>query len=347
MKSTLLAALGTSVLLLNAACVSPARASAPAESSLQLTALTDPSTPRIAPAEAPRRAPASSPSVSLIEPEPLSLQDRNSEARLWRAGANYRGFAESDLDDTDAELSVDRFGFYVSRAVPLDEKRSLQFTFDQEFSDYDFDGGVLGLADPFDDVSKSEISAVYRSQESEKWGWFAALTLAVGVDDDADYDDGIYSKFGGAFLYALSETLSIGLGVFVRTELEDDASGFALPLIEWEFSERGRLGVVRSSDPGLGVTYDWTEELDAYVAASFDQRQYRIDDSAALSDAAFVDEETNLRVGAIYRNEKGFTAEAFTGVGFRTLTIDVDDSELGDDDVDPALTFGVAIGYAF
>lgn len=286
------------------------------------------------------RAHVSDPAPALAGPASAhSQQAQAGTPEPWTVTLKATSYAESDFDDVNAELEVTRVGADVRYKMPVDSG-VWNFRFGVEDSQYD-----VGSFGSFDDGTEVGFGGTYIHPGPE-WSWFATLNLNEGTGDGADFADGTYFEGGGGFTYAVNEKLKLGLALLGRTQLEEDAEVFPFPIIEWEISDRSRIGFVRSSDPSLGWTYKVNDELDYYVQVQQAQRQYRLDEDV-LDDAAFVDEEIGLRTGVIYRDPSGFTGEVYLGAAQRTLFLDVNDDEVLEEDIETAAFFGVAVSFGF
>ena len=66
--------------------------------------------------------------------------------------------------------------------------------------------------------------------------------------------------------------------------------------------------------------------------------------AALPRDSALKDQEIALRGGVMWSRDK-FQVDAFVGLAFRELTLDADDSEIDQDDIDPAPFIGATVSY--
>ncbi len=262
-----------------------------------------------------------------------SQQPERPAPRRRAVALDAREFERVDLDDVGGEDAVSRYAARFERKWILGERSGWKLRVRQEESEYDFRGDAFGGLDGLDDMSETTVGVSYWSAGRNGRSYFALVNASSGVADGADFDDGVFFKTFGGVLWQASETVQWGIGLVGRTELEDDPSVFAFPLIEWRIDERSKIGFVQSSDPGLGFTRKLEEALDLYVGLQFSQRQYRLDDDD-VDDGAFVDEEQSVRVGLIWDEGAGLNADVFTGFGKRELFLDVDDDEVADDETE-------------
>ncbi|MCK6446007.1 MAG: DUF6268 family outer membrane beta-barrel protein [Planctomycetes bacterium] len=260
------------------------------------------------------------------------------QPKLWNVTVKATSYASADFADIDDELEVSRLGVDVGHTL-LGQGGVWSLRIGGEQSKYETSNAV------FDDADEFGFGATY-FRPGSSWSWFATLNANSGTSEGADFGESFYFEGGAGFVYAFSKDLQLGLGIVGRNELEDDVSFSPIPMIEWAITEHGHIGTVRSSDPSLGFTYNFTDHCDGYIQLQMQQRQYRVDDDV-LAHAAFIDEETGVRIGGIYRSDAGLQAELFLGATDRRLSIDVDGDEIADEDIDTAGFVGASLSFAF
>lgn len=267
----------------------------------------------------------------------LDESEKTTVTRYWTVAAKTAIYTQADFSDVADELEVSRIGIDVSYTT-MASSGVWTYALGLEESEYETASGDFG------ETSELGLSATFL-RPGERWSWFVNACANLGVDEESDLGDGAYFEAGTGVAYSFGPDLQLGLGLAGRSELEDDPSVVPFPIVEWKLSENGRIGTVKSSDPSLGYTYSFDEHLDGYVQLHMHQRQFRLDENL-LADAAFVDEERGLRIGALYRPSVAVKVEAFAGVTERTLSVDVDGSEVADEDVEATPFFGLSLTLA-
>jgi len=281
-------------------------------------------------------AATSSPSPTLARQEKEGQGGLPHPLEVTLMGTSYQ---ESDFEDTNDELEVSRVAVHGTYIMPV-ESGVWRFRAVVEESSYETKVGGT-----FDDAFEIGAGATYY-QPGPEWSWYATLNLNEGLGDGADFGDGTYFEGGGGVSYNVQDNLRIGLALVGRTQLEEDVEVAPFPIIEWEINDRSRIGFLQSSDPALGYTYELTDQYEWYIAVQRMQRQYRLDEDV-LPDAAFVDEETGIRTGFVYRDGDAITVEAFVGAAQRTLLLDRDGEERGETDIETAPFFGITGSFSF
>jgi len=270
---------------------------------------------------------------------------RDDNERAGRIFGRALSVGEADLDD-GGDLSIKEWGIGGWHRWPLvggNGSLGLGLGYAERKYDFGGGGGLGGVADPFDHVEDLRLTGSYEALINSEWSWFTAGTLAVGADEDADLDDGFYVEAAGGFLFQVQDNMQLGLELIAFSEIEDDPSFYLFPVIEMEINEDSRITTVtNSTDPVLAYLFDFNEEFTSYAGAGVKIRQYALD----ADDAALKDQEFALRGGVMWSRDK-FLVDAFVGVAFRELTLDVSDSEIDQDDVDAAPFLGASISYGF
>lgn len=254
----------------------------------------------------------------------------------------WYGF-ETDLDAGPGDLSIARVRLDLAATLPLAERRSLTLGIEAEESWYDFNNATTlepTTGDPFDNATSVDFFARYVAPLNDTTSYFALGTIGFAAESGADLGDSLI--YGGAlgFVTRQSPTFSWGLGVLVRTRLEDDVLVVPLPQITWNISDRWTLASRRA---GLRLEYAASESLTYGLGAQFDARTFRLDDSGPIPEGVATDERVPVAFFVEYQPEPNITLGAQVGASlFNNIELfDASGNELIDDDVDPGVFVGV------
>lgn len=258
----------------------------------------------------------------------------------WSVDLRGSAFAESDLD-SGGDLSLTRVAVGVTNQSRSEDHFAL-YSYEHERTKYVFgNAGSLVVTDPFEDTRTESLVASFAGVGDDLL-WFAGVSGHFGREQGENLSDSFYAKARGGLLWQVGTNFHLGIALYLRTFLEDDVALIPLPAIEWRPSKEVRVGIVRSTDPGIGLFYRLSERAEAYVSAHFPLRQYRLADKGLLVDGAATDDEQSLRVGLLWRDE-AVRAEVFAGLAQREITIDVNDRQVAQDDVDATGMLGLAV----
>lgn len=211
-------------------------------------------------------------------------------AQPWTIVTRGGGSADlaSDLDDDEGDVDIHRarLGFTLVSPPGLVSNNSvLSFDLDQETSWYRF-GDALGLAsgvpDEFRDVRQTSFRTTLMVRQDERWSWLAGAMLMVAGETDADAGES--TTFGGyaAAKYAVAPDLKFGLGFVVRSRLEEDPLTVPMIGVEWRIADW--LSFSSGERAGARLAAQASDTVDVALFGNWELREYRLSDSAALSE---------------------------------------------------------------
>ncbi len=267
----------------------------------------------------------------------------------------YAG-AESSLEadvEGGGDLDVFRMRFGVTGKAGLTRDLDLAVSIGYGLDLYDFSGTTrLGGIEPWENIHTLSVGALLSLDMNNDWTVFAGPVFQFAREDNVDLDD---SFIGGGVVgatYEVSSALTVGGGIGVVSQIEDDARFFPVIVLEWEISDTLRLtsqttGAAGRS--GLELVYDLGNDWETAIGGSYDFRRFRLDDTGIAPDG--VGEETRLPIRArlSYRAGNHFIIDLYAGIAMSSeLSLeDTDGTLLGQEDVDPAGLLGVTLTISF
>ncbi len=261
--------------------------------------------------------------------------------------AGWHAF-DADLDTGPGELSLSRLRLDLSAGFDLAERRTLVVGIEAEETWYDFTNATSldASGDPFDNATNVDLFARYSAPLNDNTTWFGVATIGFAAESGADFSDSLI--YGGAlgFSYRQSETFSWGLGVAVRTRLEDDALIIPLPQIRAKLSERWTLASERA---GLRLEYAASDALAYGLTAQYDSRTFRLDDGGPIPSGVATDRRVPVAFFARYSPDRNIDLTAQIGASLFTNIelFDANGNDLTDDDADTALFAGLSARIRF
>jgi hypothetical protein len=220
--------------------------------------------------------------ITLAAPAICAAQDESDPLAKFSFSLRSRGVfaAETDLDG-GGTVSVVRAGPTLSARYADSQTWFVNLSLGAEFSFYDFEGatGIVAGGDPAGDFAAYTVSARFTSQANDDWWWFVDGRATWSGEDGDNLGDGFTGRGTLGATYILSDTLTIGLGVAVRSRLEDDAVVYPLPIINWKINDRWTLA---TADNGLRVSFAALDELTLFAAAGWESREFRLSDSGPI-----------------------------------------------------------------
>lgn len=278
------------------------------------------------------------------------------ESRPWRATfsleGNY-GF-KSDLKDSPGEVGISSVRAELGIAIPIAKNGELGLSFASEATVFSFDGAtgfVTGFNEPWDDVITHDLSARYSHTFHEKWRGFGGIGVTSSGEGGAEFSDTIDVGGFGGVAYTFSPKLTIGGGVLVATQLEDDVrvlpllNIFYIPADDWLISTAN----IGGRGFGVSVAYSPCESIRLALQAGFRSMDFRLDDDGALPNGVGRERTIAVQFKADWKIDPQFSIYGLVGVGVdRELTLDdPQGNRIFRSDADPAPYVGAGLEWKF
>lgn len=268
----------------------------------------------------------------------------------WNVGVRSIFALTTDLKD-GGDVSITRVGPTLGAAwiFPGAQAR-LSVTYSFEYSNYDWSGNtgfVAGRPDPWSDIYRHSVSAIWSQQVDEKWSYFVGGLFGAAYEDGASPGDALEFGVLLGFSYALSPELSLGLGVGVLTQIEDDPLVIPIPTVDWRINQQFRL--TNNSRPGLFLIYTPAEAWTITLGAEYTTRDFRLDENGPVPDGVGRDRRFPVLVEVAYRPERWLEIAARAGVdlGVRYWLSDSEGNEITTRRADPTPFFGLGATLRF
>jgi hypothetical protein len=191
--------------------------------------------------------------------------------------------------DSGGELSVDAWSVRLSgrRGFGPDLRLGLTGGFGERR--YRFSGaGDFSSLRPWNDVREARLSGSVFWRPTERWDLFAIPTLRWSAETGASLSDGQIGGLLTAASYRFSDRLSIGPGVGVFSELEDDTDFFPILAVDWRITDRLSLntgrGLGASRGPGLTLNWAANDEWSVSLGGRYEKDRFRLDDRGVAVD---------------------------------------------------------------
>lgn len=215
----------------------------------------------------------------------------------WHAGAtldvSQSAALSSDLhDDGDGRL-----GSYSTTAAlkfqGVRNRHAFDVSFGYSHSYYDF-----SAVSPFSDVNTLSANAFYSCGLGGRWSAFGVAHGSLSSESGAGLSDGGRLVLGGGAGYAISESLSFGLGVAAVSRMDNEWLPLPCGYLKWQIDERWSL---RAFD-GVAVIFDAFGDGSLLFNASceYTNANIRLTKSAGGVKRSVSDNTVNMVFGATY-----------------------------------------------
>lgn len=219
----------------------------------------------------------------------------------WTGQAGLMFQSESSLD-TGGDMRVNRFFVEGGGSRRLASGWRLGVSLGYGEDDYDFSGSAgFGGLDPWGRVRDLRVSAPIQYVLNDAWTLYGIPSLRFNAESGASLGDGQTAGLLAGAAYRVSESLTIGPGLGVFSELEDDASVFPILIIDWKITdslslETGR-GFAASRGPGLQLRWAYSPSWQFALGGRYERIQFRLDDDGVAADG--VGEDTAVPLFAL------------------------------------------------
>ncbi len=261
---------------------------------------------------------------------------------------------DSDIDNNGGQFSVDRFFIQGGATYATKDRRSVSLSLGYDFNGYDFSGemGFAGLR-PWKNINSLRIGTPISWRLDDKWTLFVIPSLRFTAESGANLGDGLQ---GGAFAgasYRVSDRLTIGPGIGVVTQIEDNASVFPVLLINWKITdslslETGR-GLGATLGPGLFLKWEASDTWSFSLGGRYEKLRFRLDKSGIAPDGVGEDRSFPIIAGVTYRFTRQIQASIIGGVelGGKLKLDDENGNEIIEEDYDTAGFVGATFRFRF
>jgi len=254
----------------------------------------------------------------------------------------------ADLDDGPGDFSVTRIRALLEVGFDLGERRNLSVGLGAERSWYDFKNAtdLVAGGDPFGRVTDTELYVRYNAPLNDTTSWFALAAIGIAAEDGADISDSLIYSGSLGFVTKASDNFSWGLGVLVRSQLEDDALIIPIPQIRWAINDRWTL---ESQRAGIRLDYAHSDRLSYGLQGEYASRSYRLRDDGPLPDGMATDRRVPVSFYANYKATDSITIGASVGASFfgEIELLDDNGNTTAKDDFDPAPFIGLSARIVF
>jgi hypothetical protein len=268
-----------------------------------------------------------------------------------RGGAVHQ--FKTDIDD-GGEFSINRLFIQPGVRFLVNPTTSASISVGFGHNNYDFSGGdgFAGLR-PWGTANTWRLSTPVRWTPDDKWTVFGFPTLRFAAESGANLTDG--ATVGGLIgvSYKFSESLTIGPGLGVLGQIEDDVSLFPILVIDWKLTDTLRLstgrGLAATQGPGLTLQWRPTKSWDIGLGVRSDKLRFRLDDSGIAPDGVGQDRSIPVSLSVNYRYNRRLRLAFLGGVEFAGKLRVEDDrgKKIESTDYDPAPFLGFSVRAGF
>ena len=203
--------------------------------------------------------------------------------------------SDTDIDHSNGSFTAARFFIQPGITYTPEYSHRYSLTLGYGYDGYDFEGenGFAALQ-PWDDIHSLRLSASIRINKGPNWSFFMVPTIRTTGENGADLNDSLTGGVFTGFAYKVNEGLTIGPGIGVISQIEDDANIFPVLIINWKITDRLSLetgqGLGATLGPGVSLNWKITEKFHFTLGGRYEKLRFRLDDKAETPNGIGQDE---------------------------------------------------------
>jgi hypothetical protein len=260
---------------------------------------------------------------------------------------------DADIDG-GGSFSVNRFFVQAGPSYAYGQDSSVSLSVAYGFDAYDFSGKTaFGNREPWEKVHSFRLSIPWRWRINEKWIGFISPSLRYTGAQGADLNDGLTGGGIAGFSYRYNDRLSIGPGIGIITQLEDNAQIIPILIVQWKISDTLSLQTGRGlgATLGPGLTLEWrpNREWSFSLGGRYEKLRFRLDDNATIPSGIGEDRSFPIFAGIEHRFNPQTRISLIGGleVGGKLSLEDREGRTLIEEKHDPAGFLGLSFNVIF
>lgn len=282
--------------------------------------------------------------------------ERSESSSLRISPYVYGSFhADADLDSDIGEFGFSSYRAGINLSRRVGDRGLLSANIGFGLLDYDITPSATSVANDaadigagLEDVYESEIILSYVHRGEGKWSYLFAGGVISSGEDGADFGDTLDFLGTAGFRYQYNDRLSLGLGVLVRTQLEDDALVIPVPQIRYQISDKW---VLESERAGLELRYEANEQITYGLAGEYLSSTFRLNDmhAALVSEGVATHRRVPVSIFADFTPSEQIQIRARVGTSLagNIEFLDASGNDITDQDIDPAIFGSLNVSFRF
>jgi hypothetical protein len=277
-----------------------------------------------------------------------------------RVDADFRNEFETKTDGGD-EFDARRIGLAATIGGPINESILLGFRAGYRHSSYDFNlndvppldfGGNALPRDPWNTINTVDLQPTVTALVGNRVSVIAAVPIRYAGESGSDRN-GFSAGISALIRWQINDAISVGAGIGVTSQLEDNAETFPLISLKWLITDGLTLATEGSWIQGGNATLLWgaNEAVRLTLSAGYERVRFRLDDNGNAADTNGIGEVTAVPIEVGIRFQFVEYAYFDFRVGLAVgghLRVETDNGrKLYDEQYDPAPRIGLSLTIPF
>ena len=286
---------------------------------------------------------------------PLEQPAANAPARLpMTASAAVAEQFNTKIDNAggpDASFSITRFNVNLKAPVRLNDDYVLANSFRFGYDAYNFNGV---MSPPWQNVDTLQAASVLQWRMDDNWSIYGGGFVKMSAASNVALTKGTTGGILAGFNYKFSDTLSLGLGLAMASQLERSASILPLITAKWKFADDWTLnaGLTDVATMGYGVVAKWhfDDAWDFGFGVQYHNSRFRIaSPDGSVGDGVGQEKSATLFADATWHAASNVDVDGFAGftAGGNLSTYNNRRDEVQGNNYKPAVIIGLRGSYNF
>lgn len=220
-----------------------------------------------------------------------------------RGGAVYQ--FDTGLDE-DGSYDATRFTIQAGSGYSWDNQNNVSFSIGYSYDGYDFSGDAgLGSLNPWEDIHTISFGIPMRKGIDNNWTAFVIPSIRSTGESGADFSDTLTGGVLGGFSYRFNDSLTIGPGIGVISQLEDSATVIPILIIDWKITDKWSLntgrGLGATVGPGLTLNFQPNKAWKFGVGGRYSKLRFRLDKNGRTAGGVGEDSSFPVFVTGTYK----------------------------------------------
>jgi hypothetical protein len=184
-------------------------------------------------------------------------------------------------------LSIARFNAGIKAPVQLADALRLTTSFRFNADNYDFRSEQAQWGGAWQNIGTYTLASVLQAKYDEQWSFYGGgVVRQSGEMSGTKFKDGITGGGLGGATYKCSDTLSLGAGLGIMTQLENNATVLPILSVDWRFADQWKLKVgltdIGTTGYGAEVMYDLNQDWSFAFGLQHHKSRFRIEGNSAV-----------------------------------------------------------------
>jgi hypothetical protein len=156
-------------------------------------------------------------------------------------------------------FSITRYTLGVKAPVKLNDDFTLATSLRYEFDSYNFNGAAAGQKVPWRNINTPQLASILSWRVNDTWTAYGGAFARMSAASDAALGEGFTGGGLMGFNYKVSDTLSLGAGLAIASQIEDHTLFVPIITAKWKFADYWRLdvGLTDVATAGYGAEVKW------------------------------------------------------------------------------------------